>query len=179
MLGIYQTAAISALVAGAWAGTANANVLLFAAFPPSYGRQHFVTPSFVDFNGANSGGRLLNFTTSVANQRVVIIFESTCMTTDPTQGLSVKVLVDPAGSAGEFAAPPTSSTVFSNGVDFCHKDFGTEQSVSHIVRASVTASARLAQAGAHTVRVQVTPTSDPADALPEGWLDTASLTVLD
>ena len=172
----YKAIVISAILSGIGAGAAKAEVLLFAAFPANFARQHFTTSGFVDLNGIAFGGTVSKFTTAAANQRVIIQFEATCLTDEPTQTAVIEILVNPAGSVGEFAAPPTNSTAFG-GVDFCHKDFGTEPFVAHIVRASVTASVRPAQAGTHTVRVHVTPQSDPVAGDPGAFLDTASLAI--
>jgi hypothetical protein len=58
----------------------------------------------------------------------------------------VTILVDPAGSAGEFAAPPTDNTL-----TLCSGGAGTTTEMN----AMVMASARPAIAGTNTVRVRV------------------------
>lgn len=167
---------ILALLASSFSGAARAEILLFASWSPDYGFQSFEQPGIVDFNSSASGGKVFNFTTSAPNQRVVIVFEATCESSRPANGASVRILLNPAGPAPEAAVPPTNTTSWLGGAPFCHKDFGTQDFVSHIVRASITASTQLAQAGTHTVRVQVTPTTSVIP--PTVRFTVASLTVL-
>ena len=100
---------------------ASAEVLLFSA---NTGEQTFTgtNASLADLNGSATGGTSLSFATSQANQRVSIVFDATCFLsgTDETWAV-VTILVDPAGSALEFKAPPTNSTV-NGGVLCCHEN---------------------------------------------------------
>jgi hypothetical protein len=129
-----------------------AEVLLFAANSANY-IQNITAPAgdFVDFNGPTAGGKSYTFQTSQANQRVLITFEATCYKSVPGPPI-VNILVDPADSVGELAAPPTNST-FEGGVILCA--FGSDDPGFHVVHTSITASARPAQAGTHSVRVRV------------------------
>jgi hypothetical protein len=156
----------------AYSNGVNAEVLLFSA---NSGEQSFTGTSFVDLNGTASGGSILNFATSSANQRVSIIFDATCYIDDGEQAFAVvTILVDPAGSAGEFAAPPTNN-VANNGVVFCFHENGAV--TNNIVRASVVATARPAQVGTHTVRVRVRMASLAGDTSLRATLQAISLTV--
>lgn len=154
---------------------ADAQVLLFSA---NSGEQSLTGTgtSFVDLNGSASGGSILNFTTSSANQRVSIIFDATCYIDDGAQAfVVVTVLVDPAGSAGEFAAPPTNN-VSNNGVVFCFHENGVI--TNNAVRASVVATAKPSLAGTHTVRVRVRMASLAGDTSLQATLQAMSLTVM-
>lgn len=77
-----------------------------------------------------------------------IIFDATRHIEGPQAFAVVTVLVDPVGSAGEFAAPPT-----NNGVFFCFHENGIV--TNNVVRASVVASVSPALADTHKVRVRV------------------------
>jgi hypothetical protein len=130
---------------------AKAEVLLFAANSANYIQTITRSGDFADFNGPAAGGKSYSFQTSQANQRVLITFEATCYERVP-QTVGVNILVDPAGSVGEFAAPPTNSD-YEGGVILCGHhldDLGI-----HVTHTSITASARPAQAGTHSVRVRV------------------------
>jgi hypothetical protein len=138
-----------AALAGLWAPAASADILLWSA--NSDLPQTFTYPNtgFVDLNGTAAGGASLTFGTTQANQRVIITFNARCSHLSGTGGVNVEILVDPAGSAGEFSAPPVNSIP-----TFC---------TGSPVRAATVASARPAVAGTHKVRVKVTLfTNDPA-----------------
>jgi hypothetical protein len=137
-----------------WASAANAGILLFSA---NIAQQEFHSPGgessvFVALNG--SGATKLSFTTSQANQRVLITLAAGCRLSSPSAlpagaFATVTILVDPAGSVGEFAAPPTSGPF---GATLCRGDGrGWDGGTGAIV-----ASVRPAQAGTNTVRVRVT-----------------------
>jgi fructose-specific component phosphotransferase system IIB-like protein len=124
----------------------------------------------MDLNGAAAGGSSLNFTTSQANQRVVIVFDATCYNDPEPTGdkwAVVTIRVDPAGSAGELSAPPTNA-ITNGGVVLCQD--------AEEVRASVMASVRPAVAGTNVVKVQVRPAA--FEATPGVTLQATSLTVL-
>jgi hypothetical protein len=134
---------------------ANAEVLLWAA---NSGNQTIQGEDFADFNGSATGGTSFTFTTTAPNQRVIITFDGTCYHSDAEGGVFVNILVDPAGSVGEFIAPPTNVSI--GGVVLCT----AEGRVNNPKQASVMASARPAQAGTNRVRVRVTsfsPTTSP------------------
>jgi hypothetical protein len=148
-------AALAALV-GLWASAASAEVLLFSANP---NQQFFRNGAvgFVDFNGTATGGTTLTFATTQANQRVSIIFNSSCevsLSVEQSTYAQVAILVDPAGSGAEFSAPPTNTTFAA---PFCFRGIP--------VAAAIVASARPSVAGTHSVRVRVTPRgNDPSQA---------------
>jgi hypothetical protein len=89
---------------------ARAEVLLFAANP---GEGSFSTAGLFDFNGTAAGGTTQTFSTTVANQRVVIVFDATCYISG-TGAAIVNILVNTAGTAPEAAAPPTNG-IANNG----------------------------------------------------------------
>ncbi|MFO1127862.1 MAG: hypothetical protein U1E66_05420 [Rhodospirillales bacterium] len=155
-----------------WSAGANAQVILFSA---NSGEQSFTGSSYVDFNGSASGGVKQSFATSSANQRVSIVFDATCYVQGSDSYAVVTVLVDPAGSVGEFAAPPTDN-VSNNGVVFCFHESGTI--FNNAVRSSVVASVAPALAGTHTVRVRVRMGSLLGDPGAQATLQAISLTVL-
>jgi hypothetical protein len=158
--------AVSALaaLAGLWAPVASAEILLWSA--NSNLPQSFMYPNtgFVDLNGTAAGGASLTFTTTQANQRVIIFFNARCAHFSSSGGVNIEILVDPAGSAGEFSAPPVNTIP-----TFC---------TTSPVRATIVASARPAQAGTHRVRARVTLfTNDPAIS-PTANISAVSLTVM-
>jgi hypothetical protein len=146
-------------------------VLLFAANSANF-IQNMTSADFADFNGPAQGGKSYTFSTNQANQRVLITFEATCYKSRPGAAI-VNILVDPAGSVGEFAAPPTNST-FEGGVILCR--YETDNPGFHTVHTSITASARPSQAGTHSVRVRVRPFTYDGTA-PEVAIGTAFLAV--
>ncbi|MBK8211464.1 MAG: hypothetical protein IPK78_17465 [Rhodospirillales bacterium] len=151
---------------------ATAQVLLFSA---NSGEQNFTGTSYVDFNGTASGGVKLSFATSSANQRVSIVFDATCYVQGTEAFAVVTILVDPAGSAGETAAPPTNN-ISNNGVVFCFQESGNV--FNNAARASVVASVSPQLAGTHTVRVRVRIASLTDDPDAKATLQAMSLTVL-
>ena len=155
-----------AVLAGLWAPAASADILLWSA--NSDLPQTFTYPNtgFVDLNGTAAGGASLTFATTQANQRVIITFNARCSHLSGTGGVNVEILVDPAGSAGEFSAPPVNSIS-----TFCTASSGP-------VRATIVASARPAVAGTNRARVKVTLfTNDPAVS-PTASIAAVSLTVM-
>jgi len=131
-----------------------AEVLLFAANSANY-IQNITASDYADFNGPAAGGKSYTFRTIQANERVLITFEATCYKSFPGT-VTVNILVDPAGTTGEFAASPTNST-FEGGVVLCR--YESDDPGLHAVHTSITATARPSQAGTHSVRVRVFPGS--------------------
>jgi hypothetical protein len=140
----------------AYSSLAHAEVLLFSTASKAGMEQYETTDTswgnaFVKLN--NTGATKLSFTTTAPNQRVIITFTAVCLTGGGASAnwLRVAVLVDPAGSVGEFAAPPTDDSALT----FCFG--GPNKSTEE--NAMVMASARPALAGTHTVRVRVSYSS--------------------
>ena len=94
---------------------ANAEVLLFSTASRAT-FEEYTTAANASYNHAfvklnTSGATKLSFTTTAPNQRVIINFSAVCSVGGPAPAahswLLVTVLIDPAGSVGELAAPPT------------------------------------------------------------------------
>ena len=165
----WKAAALAAALLG-WCGTARAEVLLFSANP---GEQLFSITGLFDFNGPAAGGTTQTFTTSAANQRVILVFDATCFISG-TGGAVVSILVNPAGSAPEAAAPPT------NGIANGGALVRFQEAVSDDAgRVTVVAGVRPAVAGSHTVKVRIVPRGDFIGGPPPlVVMQAASLTVM-
>jgi hypothetical protein len=161
----------AAVLAGLWASAAQAAVLLFSSNP---GEQSFASTGFVDLNGSSAGGTSLTFTTAQPNQRVIITFDATCFIQGGVGWGVITILVDPAGPAAEFSAPPTNG-IANNGVLFCYFD-GSNLKPNGI-RGSVTASVRPAQAGTHTLKVRVRPATQSGPPI-QVTIQTPSIAVI-
>ena len=109
-----------------------------------------VGSTFVDLN--SSGTTKLSFTTATANERVIITFSTGCVVTSGKGFVEMEILVDPAGSVGEFVSPPTNQ-VNSAGSLLCLGD-ASATSAGAGAGATVVASVRPAVAGTNTVRVR-------------------------
>jgi hypothetical protein len=154
---------------------ASAEVLLFSVNPRFINFR--AAPIILDLNGEAAGGTQLTSATTQANQRVVITFNAFCAIdfsperpVDEAAGyVAIQILVDPAGSVGEFSAPPTES-----GRRFCWAK-NTDINGSS---ATVVASVKPAVAGTHKVRVQAVVSPGPfTTARPFGVVGELSLTV--
>ncbi|MGH8615518.1 MAG: hypothetical protein ACREYF_26740 [Gammaproteobacteria bacterium] len=75
----------------------------------------YASTALVDFNGPAAGGTVYNFTTSAANQNVLISFHAECQGQDPSDGYAdyefgfvlAQIEVDPQGPAGWQTVSPT------------------------------------------------------------------------
>ena len=94
----------------------------------------------------------MSFTTATANERVIITFSTGCVVTSGKGFVEIEILVDPAGSVGEFVSPPTNQ-VNSAGSLLCLGD-ASATSAGAGAGATVVASVRPAVAGTNTVRVR-------------------------
>jgi hypothetical protein len=118
----------------------------------------------------NSGAKTLNFTTSRANQQVVITFSASCeLSPAGDASVGVQILVNPAGPGGEFVAPPT-----NNGLGSIVCGGLTREGI--ITGTTVVALAKPDRAGAHTVRVRLIFSSLGSEA--EAAIFALSLSVL-
>jgi hypothetical protein len=143
------------VLVGLWASAAKAEILLFSS---STIATAFSAAGLFDLNGPTAGGTTLTFSTSQANQRVIFTFNALCSiggSADDQRGrVKVEIILDPAGSAGEFVVPPTNSPSNS----FCGGTVGSFRHGSE--SATYVASARPAVAGTHQVKVRVTPVTE-------------------
>src|SRR5947209_963191 len=68
-------ALIASTLVSLWTSSANANILLFSA---NVGDRNITGTQLLNLNGSNSDGAALTFDTTQSNQRVSIIFDTTC-----------------------------------------------------------------------------------------------------
>src|SRR3954454_24520339 len=124
-------ALIASTLVGLWTSSANANILLFSA---NITDQNITGTQLLSLNGSNSGGTTLTFHTTQSNQRVSVIFDTTCFISSPNSWAIVKILVTPAGSSVPIVAPPTNA-IANDGAFFLRRR-STERNLSTGIRRS-------------------------------------------